>query len=77
VTASWKGYRKDWHNITFNTSFILLANETYNYTIRTGSYPQVHHTDNLSTPAGFITCTEFVDVNGMRYNDWIPAIKLY
>ncbi|RJS69227.1 hypothetical protein CW714_08930, partial [Methanophagales archaeon] len=41
VTASWKGYRKDWHNITFNTSFILLANETYNYTIRTGSYPQV------------------------------------
>ena len=77
VTATWEGYKEDWHSITFNTSFIMVANETYNYTLRTGSYPQIHHTNNLSTPAGFITCTEFIDANGKKYNDWIPAIRLY
>ena len=76
VTARWEGYSGDWHNILFDNSFTLEAGETYNYTIRTGSYPQIHHTDNLSTPAGFITCTEFIDTNGKRYKDWIPAIRL-
>jgi parallel beta-helix repeat protein len=70
------GYTGDWHNITFNEPFTLLANETYNYTIRTGSYPQIHHTSELLTAKGRITCTEFVDANGKRYNDWIPAIRL-
>jgi len=41
VEASWNGYTGDWHNLTFNNSFTLYANETYNYTIRTGSYPQI------------------------------------
>ena len=69
VTARWDGYKGDWHNISFDTSFTLVASETYNYTISTGSYPQIHHTDNLSTSAGFITCLEFVNANGNRYND--------
>ena len=74
--ANWGGYVGDWHNILFESPFTLEGGKTYNYTIRTGSYPQIHHTDNLSTPAGFITCSEFIDANGKRYNDWIPAIRL-
>ena len=76
VTANWTGYSGDWHNVSFDDSFTLVKNETYNYTIRTGSYPQIHHTDNLSTHAGFITCSEFVDANGKRYGNLVPAIRL-
>jgi len=76
VNATWKGYAGDWHNITFNSPFTLIANETYNYTIRTGSYPQVHHTRELPTANGWINCTKFTDVNGRVYYDWIPAIRL-
>ncbi|MHC1610378.1 MAG: DUF5615 family PIN-like protein [Candidatus Methanospirareceae archaeon] len=76
VNASWAGYSGDWHNITFEEPFMLEANVTYNYTIRTGSYPQIHHTDRLEVDNGVITCEEFVDVNGKRYDNWIPAIKL-
>ena len=65
------GYKGDWHNITFG--FILYAGFTYNYTIKIGSYPQIHYTDNFSP---LITCSEFVDANGKEYNDWIHAIKL-
>ena len=82
VNGTWNGYKSHWHTITLHkvsgASYVtLLKNHTYNYTIRTGSYPQIHHTDNLSTPAGFITCSEFVDANGKVYTDWIPAIKLF
>ena len=73
---NWKGYKGDWHNITFSEPFILLADRTYNYTIRTGSYPQIHHNRSLTVPDGEITCSEFVDVNGKKYVDWIPAIRL-
>jgi len=76
VTANWTGYSGDWHNVSFDDSFTLVKNETYYYTIRTGSYPQIHHTANLSTHAGFITCSEFMDANGKRYSNWIPAIRL-
>jgi parallel beta-helix repeat protein len=75
-SASWNGYTRDWHNISFDAPFTLKANLTYNYTIRTGSYPQIHHTDALQTANGWINCTEFVDANGMKYYDWIPAIML-
>jgi len=77
-TATWEGYDGDWHNLSFPNSFTLVAGERYNYTIRTGSYPQIHHTDNLevASGAGTITCDKFVDANGKEYNDWIPAIKL-
>jgi PKD repeat protein len=75
-SASWNGYAEDRDTITFDSPFTLESGKTYNYVIETGSYPQIHHTDNLSTPAGFITCSEFRDVNGKRYSNWIPAIRL-
>ena len=77
ATATWEGYAGDWHNITFDKPVVLLPNETYNYTIRTGSYPQIHHTDALPTASGWINCTEFVDANGKSHDDWIPAIRLF
>jgi len=74
--ASWNGYSGDWHNLTFNNSFTLYANETYNYSIRTGSYPQIIHATSCNATGGRITCSEFVDINGKRHEDWIPAIRL-
>jgi len=75
VTANWNGYIGDWHNIAFDEQFTLKANFTYNYTIKTGSYPQIHHTDRLETDNGVITCTKFADANGKRYDDWIAAVR--
>jgi len=75
--ADWTGYAGDWHNISFDKTVVLLANKTYNYTIRTGSYPQIHHTDALPTASGWINCTKFVDANGKSHDDWIPAIRLF
>jgi len=77
VNATWNGYVGDWHNISFNKSFTLVANETYNYSICTGSYPQIHHTPTLPTENGWINCTKFTDANGRKYNNWIPAIRLW
>jgi len=75
--ATWGGYTEDWHNISFDKTVVLLAGETYFYEIRTGSYPQIHHTDALLTANGWINCTEFTDANGKVYYNWIPAIKLF
>ena len=75
--AHWDGYEEDWHNLTFPESFILEADKTYNYTIRTGSYPQIYHNTTLTVPDGIITCTRFTDANGQVYYDGIPAIKLF
>jgi len=77
VTATWEGYTGDWHNISFDEPFILQADEEYNYTIRTGSYPQIIHEPSKDVIGGTITCTDFEDANGKTYTDWIPAIKLY
>ena len=76
VSASWEGYVGDWHNISFDASFTLKAGEPYNYTIRTGSYPQIIHTKEFNATGGKITCSEFTDANGKRYEEWIPAIRL-
>ena len=76
ATATWEGYAKDWHNVTFDKRVVLLAGENYSYCIRTGSYPQVIHSPTLSNANGTLNCTEFTDTNGKRYNDWIPAIRL-
>jgi hypothetical protein len=77
VTASWDGYRGDWQTLTFDAPFTLWAEETYNYTLVTGSYPQIIHARNHTTLDGsVITCTEFVDANNRRYTDWIPAMRL-
>ena len=81
VEASWIGtYLGPYQWIEFNTSFTLKAGVIYNYTIITEcypQYPQIHHTQKLDTGNGTITCTEFVDANGRRYNDGIPAIRLF
>ena len=79
VEAYWSGYKDDWHNITFDEPFTLFAEKTYYYEIRTGSYPQIHHTDEREAEGGMgiINCTSFVDVNGKVYNNWIPAIRLW
>ena len=77
ATATWNGYERDWHNITFDKTVVLLANKTYNYTIRTGSYPKIIHESPFNATGGEITCTKFTDANGKIYYDWIPAIRLY
>jgi hypothetical protein len=78
VTATWNGYVSDWHNISFDEPFTLQKDEMYNYTIITGSYPQIIHKQNHTTlDGGLITCEEFIDTNGKKYSDWIPAIELW
>jgi hypothetical protein len=74
--AEWDGYQVDGHTITFDVPFELVANATYNYSIRTGSYPQIIHADSKAVAGGTITCDTFVDSNGNEYEDWIPAIRL-
>jgi len=75
--AHWNGYVGDWHNISFNKTFTLCENETYKYTIRTGSYPQIHHNRTLLTENGRINCTSFEDTNGKVHTDWMLAITLF
>ena len=77
ATATWNGYAGDWHNISFDKTVVLLAGESYNYTIRTGSYPQIIHESPFNATGGTITCDKFIDANGRIYYDWIPAIKLF
>jgi parallel beta-helix repeat protein len=78
ANGTWKGYAvSDYHYIEFDKEFVLRERVTYNYTIRTGSYPQIIHEHVLNTSLdGEITCTEFIDANGKRYENWIPAIRL-
>lgn len=75
VDAYWKSYVGDWE-IIFNETFVLYKDKTYNYTIITGSYPQIIHESSKDVFGGRITCSEFTDANGHRYNNCIPAIKL-
>ena len=77
ANATWDGYQSDdYQYIKFPQQFTLMAGQTYNYTFITGSYPQIIHAQNRTTVDGIIECTEFVDANGNRYNDWIPAFRL-
>ena len=66
------------HNATGDAPYVrLLKGHKYNYTIVTGSYPQIIHAkEHEAKEGGNITCSEFIDANGNRYNDWIPAIRL-
>lgn len=75
VEANWTGYRGDWRNITFD-AVTLIAGETYNYSICTGSYPQIIHERTANVTGGTITCSQFTDANGKVYIDWIPSIIL-
>jgi len=82
ANGTWEGYAGDWHNITLHNvtgaPYVrLLKGHRYNYTIVTGSYPQIIHAkEHEAKEGGNITCSEFIDANGNRYNDWIPAIRL-
>jgi len=76
ASGIWNGYQDDWHNITITPSVTLLAGHTYNYTIVTGSYPQIIHAKSKDVTGGTITCDKFIDANGKTYTDWIPAIRL-
>ena len=75
INESWGGYQGDYHNITV-PHVELVGNRVYNYTIITGSYPQIIHNETCAKSYGRMTCTRFVDANGKEYNDWIPAIRL-
>ena len=75
-TATWGGYSEEWYKLSFGQSFLLVANKTYYYEIKTGSYPQIHHRDELEVEGGTINCTSFVDANGRSHDNWIPAIRL-
>ena len=77
VEGRWEGYAGDWHNISFDETFMLSEGETYYYLIKTGSYPQIHHKSVLESSDGIITCTDFTDANGVVHYDWIPAIKIF
>lgn len=77
TTATWYGYKRDWHNVSFDEQFVLRAGETYHYKMKTGSYPKIHHKSELKVSDGVITCTNFTDANGIVHNDWIPAITIY
>ena len=81
ANGTWNGYQNDWRNITiYNVNgacyVMLLKYHEYNYTIITGSYPQIHHTDRLEIDDGVVTCTSFVDAKGKIYYNRIPAIRL-
>ena len=71
------GYQGDYHNVTISPALTLLQGHTYNYTIETGSYPQIVHAKSKSVTGGNITCTKFTDTNGKTYTNWIPAIRLF
>ena len=76
VEESWNGYTGDWLYLTFSSPATFIGNETYNYTIVTGSYPQIIHAESKDVTGGMIMCEEIMDVNGKRHVDWIPAIRL-
>ncbi|MCK4732886.1 MAG: DUF3160 domain-containing protein, partial [Methanophagales archaeon] len=72
----WNGYTDDdRHNLSFS-AFTMYAGNTYKFSIRTGSYPQIIHNQTFTNAYGKINCTEFIDANGRSHNDWIPALRL-
>jgi len=77
ANGTWNGYDSgNYSYITFDVPFELTGGVTYNYEIRTGSYPQILHQKYLQNSMGNITCSEFTDVNGVEYDNWMPAIRL-
>jgi len=81
ANGTWNGYQGDYHNVTIHNVngapyVMLYKGHKYNYTIVTGSYPQIIHVPSKEVTGGTITCTSFVDANGKKYDNWIPAIRL-
>jgi len=46
-TLPWEGYGGNWYNPSFTETFKLYADVEYNFTIKTGSYPQIIMQTNL------------------------------
>ena len=77
ANGTWDSYADgNYSYITFDDTFELKAGVTYKYEIRTGSYPQIHHRKYVQNSMGNITCSEFTDINGKKYDNGIPAIRL-
>ena len=76
ANATWDGYLGDYHKLTFSERFVLAGGTEYTYEIVTGSYPRMIHRQNLTTSDGNLTCTSFIDVNGIVHDDWLPAFTL-
>ncbi len=76
ANATWDGHYDTYRTLTFSERFILAGGTEYTYEIVTGSYPQIIHRQNLNTSDGVLTCTSFIDANGIMYDDWLPAFKL-
>lgn len=74
TSGTWAGYASGDYTYVEFPRVTLQKDVTYKYVITTGSYPQIHHVQTLTTPDGVITCTKFTDANGVVHNDWIPAI---
>jgi hypothetical protein len=77
ASGQWEGYYGDWHNITITPSVTLQAWHIYNFTIVTGSYPQIIYEHEFNATGGTITCSSFEDANGNVLTDGIPAIRLF
>jgi hypothetical protein len=75
ANGTWNGYADGGHNISF-PAFTMHEDQTYKYSLRTGSYPQIIHNQSFTNEYGTINCTEFIDANGRAHEDWIPAIRL-
>jgi len=75
ASGVWSGYQGDWHNVTF-TEVTLLKGHEYRYVIETVSYPQIVHAESKNVTGGRITYEDFVDINGKRHDNWMPAIRL-
>ena len=59
TSGAWEGYQSDWHNITLHNVtgdapyvVMLLKGHRYNYTIVTGSYPQIIHGKEFNATGG-------------------------
>jgi len=77
--AHWEGYTGDYHNLSFSRTITLKQDVIYNYTIETGSYPQIIHvhSEEYNVTGGKIRCDEFRDANGKVHANWIPAFRLW
>jgi len=73
ATATWEGYVEDWHNISFDKTVVLLAGESYNYTIRTGSYPQIiHETPFNAQEALLLAINSLTRTGGFIMTGYLP-----
>jgi hypothetical protein len=52
ANARWNGYQGDYRYIEFDAPFTLHAKVTYNYIIKTGSYPQIIHAESKNVTGG-------------------------